>query len=57
MPVTPSMPSELLAQASEQTLTPLARQCGVLSLRQAGWRRVLQGQTSVDEVLANTPEP
>ena len=57
MPVTPSMQSELLAQASEQTLTQLARQCGVLSLRQAGWRRVLQGQTSVDEVLANTPEP
>ena len=57
MPVTPAMQSELLAQASEQTLTQLACQCGVLSLRQAGWRRVLQGQTSVDEVLANTPEP
>lgn len=57
MPVTSAMQSELLALSSEQTLTHLARQSGVLSLRQAGWRKVLQGQTSVDEVLANTPEP
>jgi len=57
MPVTAAMQAELLAQAPEATLTRLARAAGVMCLRHAGWRKVLQGLTSVEEILANTPEP
>lgn len=56
LPVHAGMQSSLLQSASEQALVRLARQQGVSSLRQAGWRRVLQGLTTCDEVLAHTPE-
>jgi type IV pilus assembly protein PilB len=56
MPVQSDMQAQLMQSADEQTLSRLARQSGVCSLRQAGWRRVLQGLTALDEVLANTPE-
>ena len=56
MPVTPALQTELLHDGSEAVLSRLAREQGLWSLRQAGWRRVLQGLTSLDEVLAATPE-
>jgi type IV pilus assembly protein PilB len=33
-----------------------AQQEGMRSLREAGWRKVLQGVTSAQEVLALTPD-
>ena len=56
MPVTPPMQDALLQDESEAALGQIARSQGVSSLRQAGWRRVLQGLTSLDEVLAATPQ-
>ncbi len=56
MPVTPPMQDALLQDDSEATISQIARSQGVWSLRQAGWRRVLQGLTSLDEVLATTPQ-
>lgn len=56
MPVTPPMQDALLQDESEATISQIARSQGVWSLRQAGWRRVLQGLTSLDEVLATTPQ-
>ena len=56
MPITPALQDAMLQDAPESTLVGMARANGVWSLRQAGWRRVLQGLTSLDEVLAATPE-
>lgn len=46
----------LLAQAPASALAQQARQDGVLSLRQAGLRKVMQGITSLQEVMSNTQE-
>ena len=56
MPVSSAMQEQLLHDGSESDLSRIARGQGVWSLRQSGWRRVLQGLTSLDEVLAATPE-
>lgn len=56
MPVSSAMQAQLLHDGSESDLHRIAREQGIWSLRQAGWRRVLQGLTSLDEVLAATPE-
>ena len=38
------------------TLNTQAQQEGMRTLRQAGWRKVLQGVTSAQEVLALAPD-
>ena len=44
----------ILQEAGQQTLAELAQREGVGTLRQAGLQKVLQGITSMNEVLANT---
>ena len=44
----------ILQEAGQQTLAELAQHEGVGTLRQAGLQKVLQGITSMNEVLANT---
>jgi type IV pilus assembly protein PilB len=54
MPVSPAMQQLILQEAGQQTLAELAQREGVGTLRQAGLQKVLQGITSMNEVLANT---
>jgi type IV pilus assembly protein PilB len=54
MPVSPVMQDLVLQEASIQDMTQQARREGVNSLRIAGLRKVLQGITSLDEVLLAT---
>jgi type IV pilus assembly protein PilB len=54
MPVSAEMQALILQEAGSQVLTQQAQREGVPSLRLAGLRKVLQGITSLDEVLANT---
>jgi type IV pilus assembly protein PilB len=54
MPVSAEMQSLILQEAGSQALAQQAQREGVASLRLAGLRKVLQGITSLDEVLANT---
>ena len=54
MPVSPVMQDLVLQEASIQDMAQQARQEGVRSLRIAGLRKVLQGITSLDEVLLAT---
>jgi type IV pilus assembly protein PilB len=56
MPVSAEMQSLILQEASGQALAQRAQEEGVNSLRRAGLRKVLQGVTSLDEVLTNTWE-
>jgi type IV pilus assembly protein PilB len=54
MPVSVEMQALILQESGSQVLTQQAQREGVPSLRLAGLRKVLQGITSLDEVLANT---
>ena len=54
MPVSPAMQTLVLNDAGSQALELQAQREGVASLRVAGLRKVLQGITSLDEVLAAT---
>jgi type IV pilus assembly protein PilB len=54
MPVSADMQALILRDADHQALTQQAEREGVGSLRLAGLRKVLQGITSLDEVLATT---
>lgn len=54
MPVSAEMQALVLQESGSQVLTQQAQREGVPSLRLAGLRKVLQGITSLDEVLANT---
>lgn len=54
MPVSADMQNLILRDAGHQDLAQLALREGVSTLRLAGLRKVLQGITSLDEVLANT---
>ena len=54
MPVSPALQDLVLREASIQDVAQQARREGVSSLREAGLRKVLQGITSFDEVLAVT---
>jgi type IV pilus assembly protein PilB len=54
MPVSPVMQDLVLQEASIQDMAQQARREGVSSLRIAGLRKVLQGITSLDEVLVAT---
>ncbi len=56
MPVHSTLRDLLLAQAPASALAQQARADGVLSLRQAGLRKVMQGITSVQEVMSSTQE-
>jgi type IV pilus assembly protein PilB len=54
MPVSADMQALILQEAGSQVLAQQAQREGVVSLRAAGLRKVLQGITSLDEVVANT---
>jgi type IV pilus assembly protein PilB len=54
MPVSPEMQQLILQEAGSQAMGELAQRERVSTLRLAGLRKVLQGVTSLDEVLANT---
>ena len=54
MPVSDAMRSQMLADASLMALEQQAASEGLRSLRQAGLDKVLQGITSLEEVLAAT---
>ena len=54
MPVSPAMQNLVLSEAGTQEMALQAQREGVDSLRVAGLRKVLQGITSLDEVLATT---
>jgi len=54
MPVSADMQALILRDADHQALTQQAEREGVGNLRLAGLRKVLQGITSLDEVLATT---
>ena len=54
MPISAEMQRLILQEAGTPALTEQARREGVSTLRLAGLRKVRQGVTSLDEVLANT---
>jgi type IV pilus assembly protein PilB len=54
MPVSDAMAELILQEASAPAIALQAQREGVLSLRQSGLRKVVQGITSLDEVLAAT---
>jgi type IV pilus assembly protein PilB len=54
MPVSPAMQNLVLSEAGTQEMSLQAQREGVTSLRVAGLRKVLQGITSLDEILATT---
>ena len=56
MPISTAMQELILQDASTLELDRQARLEGVRSLREAGLRKVLDGETSLDEVLAATRE-
>ena len=55
MPVSDAMQTLILNDAPTQALSALAAQEGVRTLRKAGWLKVWQGLTSIEEVMALTP--
>ena len=55
MPVSDAMQTLILNDAPTQALSALAVQEGVRTLRKAGWLKVRQGLTSIEEVMALTP--
>lgn len=54
MPISETMQALLMRDSDAQTLANQAALEGVRTLRQAGWLKVLQGITSVEEVMALT---
>lgn len=54
MPLSPAMQTLILRDTNTQALATQAGLEGVRTLRQAGWLKVLQGITSVEEVMAQT---
>ena len=56
MPVSAEMQTLILREAGHCALTQQAQREGVGTLRLAGLRKVLQGITSLDEVLATTQD-
>jgi type IV pilus assembly protein PilB len=51
MPVTEEIERLTVARASSADLGRVAREQGMLTLREDGWAKCLEGWTSVDEVL------
>jgi type IV pilus assembly protein PilB len=56
MPVSEVIAELILQEASASDIAAQALREGVLTLRQSGIRQVLQGITSLEEVLAATSE-
>jgi len=56
MPVSATMQELILQEAGSLDLSRQAHREGVRNLREAGLRKVLSGETSLDEVLAATRE-
>jgi type IV pilus assembly protein PilB len=54
MPISEAMQTLIILDRDSQTLAAQAAQEGVRTLRQAGWLKVLQGITSIEEVTALT---
>ena len=54
MPVSEAMQALILRDSDTQALAAQAVREGVRTLRQAGWLKVLQGITSIEEVMAMT---
>lgn len=54
MPVSDAIQTLIMRDCDVQTLAAQAAQDGVRTLRQAGWFKVLQGITSIEEVMALT---
>lgn len=54
MPVSAALAEMVLSQSSVADMARQAVAEGVMSLRQAAWRKVKLGQTSIEEVLAHT---
>jgi len=54
MPVSATLQQLILQGSDASTLSAQAQQEGMRSLREAGWRKVLQGVTSAQEVLSLT---
>ena len=55
MPVSAAMQALILCDAPTQALSAQAAQEGVRTLREVGWLKMLQGVTTMDEVMALTP--
>ena len=56
MPVSTALQDLIVQEADSLRLERQARQDGMHSLREAGLRKVLAGDTSLEEVLAATRE-
>jgi type IV pilus assembly protein PilB len=54
MPISEAMRTLILHNNDTQALATQAAREGVRTLRQAGWLKVLQGITSIEEVMALT---
>ena len=54
--VTPPMQDLITQKANANTLLRQARKDGFISLREYGWRKVLEGATTVEEVMRVTSE-
>ncbi len=54
MPISKAMQALIMRDSDAQTLAAQATQDGVRTLRQAGWLKVLQGITSIEEIMALT---
>lgn len=54
MPITHAMQGLILRDSDSQALAAQAAAEGIRTLRQAGWLKVLQGISSIDEVMALT---
>ena len=56
MPISASLQQLILQGGDAIGIKTQAQQEGMRSLREAGWRKVLQGVTSAQEVLSLTPD-
>lgn len=54
MPISNAIENLILAHAATPDIAAQAQRDGVLSLRQSGWKKVAEGMTSVDEIIACT---
>ena len=54
MPVSEAVQTLIMRDSDVQALATQAANDGVRTLRQSGWLKVLQGVTSIEEVMALT---
>lgn len=54
MPISDAMQTLIMRDADTQTLATQAALEEIRTLRQAGWLKVLQGITSIEEIMALT---